>query len=118
MVEHEHLYECIHLLRELDDGIAGATQALAHSDLDALFRTTERQQQILQALRAIYGHAYEEWEQGAPHHVLRDEFREACVAVARRNRVHGALLRRARFTLDIFVRLLSNATRADGTYVV
>jgi flagellar biosynthesis/type III secretory pathway chaperone len=121
------------LLRELASSLQLAQTAVVRSDLSGIDNQTERQQELCNALRqlgsvglrlpgtAVVGESRQQnpwarlpeidlspgvrqrWE------VLGRELQQVEMQVSQLNRIHEGLLRRAQYTLQIFVRLLANS---------
>ena len=110
--EYHALEQRLGLLRELAGSLESAQAAVLRSDLAEMNLQTARQHELCAALRPAVGGGSsvpgERWSR------LLRESANMEMRVARLNREYGALLRRARRTVDIFCRVLANS---ETTYV-
>ena len=101
----QELEQRVRCLRELAASLESARSAVLRSDLAELTRHTVRQRELCANLERI----------GIPHAAaerwrdLLQESNQMELRVASLNREFGALLARARRTVDIFCRILGNA---------
>jgi len=109
------------LMGELADSLERAQAAVLQSDVAEMTRQSERQRKLCADLSRLQAES-SQLPQGAAtadqHGVLgRDlgeEWTQARLRVARLNRAYGALLRRARRTVDIFCRVLASSAITYG----
>jgi hypothetical protein len=94
----------LRLLRELAGSLECARGAVLRSDLGQLKVETARQRELCAALGQLTGTSF---SPGERLHQLRQHCRDMEMQVVGLNREYGALLARARRTVDIFCRLLS-----------
>lgn len=101
------LEQRLRLLRQLASSLECARAAVLGSDLVELTLQTARQRELCAALRQVEGEASvaprERWNR------LRQESAQMEKRVSHLNREYGALLARARRTVDIFCRVLANS---------
>jgi hypothetical protein len=122
------------LMRELAGSLEQVQTAVVRSDLGGIEGQTSRQRKLCEALRQLENEALRHLPGGAiPREsrqqkiwpqlprdsaspvlqkrwkALRLELNEVEMRVAQMNQVYGALLRRARLTLQIFMRVLANS---------
>lgn len=99
-------------LRELAASLENARMAVLHSDLAELTQQTVRQRELCAAIGRLDPDIL---SCPAEHRrTLLQESVQVAVQVARLNREYGALLSRARRTVDIFCRVLANS---EATYL-
>lgn len=99
-------------LRELAASLESARTAVLHSDLRELTRQTVRQRELCTALSRL---DHEILSPTAEHRRgLLQQSLQIAMHVACLNREYGALLARARRTVDIFCRVLANS---EATYL-
>lgn len=98
-------------LRELAASLESARSAVLHSNLAELTRQTVRQRELCAALGRIdceiLAAVNDRWRN------LVGESRQMVLHVSHLNREYGALLARARRTVEIFCRVLANS---EATY--
>ena len=97
------------LLRELTESLARAQAAVVKSDLRDLRRQTERQAELCRQLSSLPTPLTNGSSAAMRWGELVGQIRQAELALADLNRVYGALLRRARRTVDVFCRLLTDS---------
>ena len=98
----------LHLLHEVAESLKQAQTAVVKSELPELIRQTERQRGLCRQLSSLPRAkectvAVNCWSE------LLEQTRQAELELAQLNRVYGALLRRARRTVDVFCRLMSDS---------
>jgi hypothetical protein len=106
-------------LQELADSLERAHAAVLASDLRQITQQTARQLELCAQLRQLSRDAVQtptSWLPGGlsspvrpSNHAFGEELAEVAGRVAQLNRQYEALLRRARRTVDIFCRVLTNS---------
>jgi len=97
-----------HLLEELADSLSLASSAIRQANLPVLENQTSRQRVLVQRLSFESGEQFPAADRATDGQWIQ-ELARIEAKVARLNRVHAALIRRARRTVDIFCRVLNHS---------